>query len=66
MRKLKQFFGGVTAVLVIAVFVFAALMSVLSLRQSSTLREYKAQGFQIVRGCNGGASRPGGWSSDHD
>ena len=56
MRKLKQFFGGVTAVLVIAVFALAALMGVLSLRQSSAVRDYRAQGFEMVKGCNGGAA----------
>jgi hypothetical protein len=52
MRMVKTLMIAVAA----AVAVGALAIGLLSHRRSTAVREYEAQGFQMVQGCNGGAA----------
>jgi hypothetical protein len=55
MRPLKKFII-VVAVVAIGVLAVAVRAGSLSYRRAAAVREYRAQGFQMVEGCNGGAA----------
>src|SRR5262245_60825092 len=52
MRIVKIFSIAVAAVVAVG----ALAIGLLSYRRSAAVREYEAQGFQMVEGCNGGAA----------
>ena len=52
MRIVKILIIAVAAVVAVG----ALAIGLLSYRRSAAVREYEAQGFQMVQGCNGGAA----------
>lgn len=56
MRTVKKLIIVVVAVGAIGALAVAVGVGLLSYRRAAAVREYKAQGFQMVEGCNGGAA----------
>lgn len=56
MRILKKVIVVVGVVVAVGVLALAAMIGTLSLRRNAAVREYEAQGFEMVKGCNGGAA----------
>jgi hypothetical protein len=56
MHILKKCGIVIAAAVAVGVFALAARIGVLSFRENSIMRQYKAHGFQILEGCNGGAA----------
>lgn len=56
MRIVKKLGIVVVAVVAVVTLAVAAKLSSLSHRRNLAVREYEAQGFQMVEGCNGGAA----------
>lgn len=52
----KRFVIVAVAVVATGVLAFAGMIGLRWLRQNSVVREYRAQGFQMVEGCNAGAA----------
>ena len=55
-RILKTLLIVVAAVVAVVVLAVAVRIGSLSYHRSAAVREYAAQGLQMVRGCNGGAA----------
>ena len=56
MRTLKKIITVLVAVAALGGLGLAVSIGSLSLRRNLAAREYKAEGFQMVHGCNGGAA----------
>ena len=56
MRIAKTLTVGVVAIAALGVLAAAVMISSLSYRRNVAVREYMAQGLQMVKGCNGGAA----------
>jgi len=55
-RIVKKLVIVVVAVVAVGALAVAAMLGPVSYRRAAAVREYRAQGFQIVEGCNGGAA----------
>lgn len=56
MRVVRRFLIVVVAVAGVAALAVAARVGLFSHRRNVAVREYEAQGFQMIEGCNGGAA----------
>ena len=56
MRIVKKLVIVVVAVVALGVLAVAATLGPVLYRRAAAVREYRAQGFQMVEGCNGGAA----------
>ena len=56
MRIVKKLLIVGVAVTAVGVLAAAVRLGLLSHRRAAVAREYEAQGFQLVEGCNGGAA----------
>jgi hypothetical protein len=56
MRVVKKLVIAVAAVGVVGALAIAAWLGPVLYRRAAAVREYRAQGFQMVEGCNGGAA----------
>ena len=56
MRIVKKLIIVVVAVVAVGAITAAATIGPVSYRRAAAVREYEAQGFQMVEGCNGGAA----------
>jgi hypothetical protein len=56
MRIVKTLLIVVAVVVAVAVLAVAVRLGSVSHRRAVAVREYEAQGFQMVEGCNGGAA----------
>ncbi len=56
MHTVKKLVIVVVAVVALGALALAATLGPVSYRRAAAVREYRAQGFQMVEGCNGGAA----------